>query len=122
MKCRPSVAEAFGVDSAVVQERRQHDRRAPDHLPVHHYEAAGEALAVTLQKDLGEKEVRGRAADIDADGLELDVLLAPNESGERFSLLCRHRFAKVLVLEVAVVHIFVFITHLFTDMIETRHD
>ena len=37
--------ERLGVDGAVRQERRQHDRRAPDHLPVDHDEPARQILA-----------------------------------------------------------------------------
>ena len=99
------------VDHSIRQKRREHDRRAPQHLPVDDDEARRQTLIMSLQKYLGEEQMRGRAADIDADGFELDVLLAPDEGGERFSLLCRHRFAKMLVIELGVVHFVVFIIH-----------
>src|ERR1700758_2546386 len=103
--------QRLSIDQPIGQEGREHDRRAPQHLPVDDRETRRKTLALSLQDDLGEEEMRGRAADIDTDGLELDVLLAPDEGSERFSLFRRHRFAQMFVLEVAVVHIFVFITH-----------
>ena len=99
---RDEAAERGGIDGAVGQERREHDRRAPHHLAVDGDEAARQALALTLQQHLGEQEVRGRAADVDADGGELDVLLAPDGARDLGTLLVGHR--EMLVKEVEFVH------------------
>ena len=48
------------------------------------------------------KRMRGRAADIDAHGLELDVLLAPDELGELGALF--FRWLAVLVQKFGVMH------------------
>ena len=71
-------------------------------LAMHDDEAARQALALPLQQHLGEQQVRGRAADIDADGGELDVLLVPDVLRDRGALLVRHR--EVFVEEVELVH------------------
>src|SRR4051812_44321644 len=48
--------------------------------------------------------MRGRAADVDADGLELDILLAPDEALDFGALLWRHHLVVVVVIEFVVVH------------------
>ena len=72
---------------------------------------ADRTFALPLQDHLGEEQMRGRAADVDADRLELDVFLAPDEGSELGTLLFRHRCAKMLVIELGVVHFVVFIIH-----------
>ena len=96
------MAETMRVDRPVGQERREHDRRAPHDLPIDHREAAGQPLRLALQHDLGEQQMRGRAADVDADRRR-----ARRSPGSR----CSARFppgpprsARVLVQEVGVVH------------------
>ena len=89
------------IDSAVGQKRRQQDRRAPHDLAADHDEAAGQPLRLPLQGDLGEQEMRGRAADIDADGLERNVVLVPDGAHDRGAL---GRGLDVLVIKIALVH------------------
>ena len=77
------VAELRGVDRAVRQKRRQQDRRAPHDFAADHDETAGQRLRLALQGDFGEQEVRSRAADIDADRRERDVVLIPDRARDR---------------------------------------
>src|SRR5258705_83592 len=94
--------ERGGVDGAVGQKGRQHDGRAPQHLAMHHREAARQPLGLALQQHLGEQEMRGRAADVDADGGEIDVLLVPDILGDLGALVVGER--EMLVEQVGVVH------------------
>ena len=75
------VIERVGIDRAVSDEGRQHDGRAPDHLAVGHHESARQALRLALKRHLGKKQVRCGAADVDADRIQLDAFLTPDELG-----------------------------------------
>ncbi len=99
---RNEVAERCGVDGAVGEERRQHDRRAPHHLAMDDDEPARQSLGLALQQHLGEQEVRGGAADVDADGGKLDILLVPDVSRDLGAVLVGHR--EMFVKDVEVVH------------------
>ena len=99
---RDEVAERGGVDGAVGEERRQHDRRAPHHLAMHDDEPARQSLGLALQQHLGEQEVRGGAADVDADGGKLDILLVPDQLRDLGAVLVGHR--EMFVKDVEVVH------------------
>ena len=65
-------------------------------------EPARQPLGLALQQHLGEQEVRGRAADVDADGGKLDVLLVPDELRDLGAVLVGHR--EMFVKDVEVVH------------------
>ena len=66
------------VDGPVRQERRQHDRRAPQNFPLGHHEAAGQTLGQALQQHPREQQVRGGAADVDADRAQFYRFLFPD--------------------------------------------
>src|SRR5260221_2832057 len=74
--------ELAGIDTAIRQEWRQHDGRAPYDLPVGHNEAAGQSLRQTPERDTCKQKMRGRTADVDADGLQLDGFLLPDGLGD----------------------------------------
>ena len=98
------VIERMGVDGAVGDEGRQHDRRAPDHLAIGHHEAARQALGLALERDLGEEQVRRGAADVDAHRVQLDAFLTPDEL-RHLGLVGLGQLG-VLMFEIDVVHPF----------------
>jgi hypothetical protein len=81
------LAELAGVDRAVRQEGRQHDRGTPHDAAVDDDEAAGETLRLALEDDLRKEQVRRGGADVDADRGQLDVFLLPDRLGDREPLL-----------------------------------
>ena len=93
--------EFFGIDGAVGQKRRQQDWRAPHDLTADHDKAARQPLRLPLQGDLGKQQMRRRAADIDADRLERNVVLVPDGAHDRGAL---GRCLDVLVGKIALVH------------------
>ena len=99
---RDERAERGGIDGAVGEERGEHDRRAPHHLAMDDDEPARQPLGLALQQHLGEQEMRGGAADVDADGGKLDVLLVPDQSRDLGAVLVGHR--EMFVKDVEVVH------------------
>ena len=77
------VAECGGVDQIIRTKRRYEDRRAPHELAADHDKAAGEALRLPLQSNFCKQQVRGRTADVDADGRECQIVLRPDRVRER---------------------------------------
>src|SRR5581483_3434470 len=74
----------------------------PDDLAAHNQEPAAQAERLPLQGNFGEEQMRGRAADIDADSAQFDIVLAPDETGELFPI----GFVRVFVLKIDFVHPF----------------
>ncbi len=91
--------EFVDVDGVVRQVRRQQDRRLPQQLAADDDEAARQRGSKPLQVHAREHQVRGRRADVDADGGQLDVVGRPRDLVER-------PFARIDVqmLEFEVVH------------------
>jgi len=54
--------------------------RTPHDFAANRNEAAGQPLRLALQRDLREQQVRRRAADIDADRCERDVVPVPDRA------------------------------------------
>jgi hypothetical protein len=94
---RDEGTQALRVDRPVGEEWRHQDRRLPQHAPLDHHELARQRLRLALQAHGGEHEVRGRAADIDPDGGELDVLDLPDVFDELATPPHRH-FVDVLAV------------------------
>ena len=97
-----NAAEPGGIDGAVAKKRREHDRRPPDHLAMNRHEPARQVLGLALQQHLGEQQMRGAAADVDADGRKLDILLPPDELRDCGALLIGHR--EMFVEHINLVH------------------
>ena len=92
------LGEVVGVDGVVGQVGRQHDRRLPHDLALDHDEAARQRGAEPLQMHQREHQVRGRGADVDADGPQLDIVGRPRDLVD---LVIRN---VVQVVEFEVVH------------------
>ncbi len=91
--------EFFDVDGVVRQIGRQQDRRLPQELAADHDEPARQRGAEPLQMNAREHQVRGRRADVDADGGQFHIIGGPRHLVER-------PFARVdvQVFEFKVVH------------------
>ena len=59
---------------------------------------------MALQDDFGEKEMRGRTANIDANSLELDMLLTPDVARKLGTLFFCGPGLSVLVEKFGIVH------------------
>ena len=80
-----------GIDRVVRPVRREQDRRAPQDLAVDHHEPARQRLGQPLQVDAGEHQMRGRRADVDADGGQLDIVGPPDGVPDELGLTLGRR-------------------------------
>src|SRR4051812_125781 len=80
-------AEGAGIDRVVAEKGREQDRRGPEDAPLDDDETARKIVGPAPEMHPAEDEMRGRAADIDADGGEFDVVEPPDAVGERLLLL-----------------------------------
>ena len=89
----------FDVDGVVGKIRRQQDRRLPQELAADHNEPARQRGAEPLQMNARKHQVRGRGADVDADGGQFHIIGGPRHLVER-------PFARidVQVFEFKIVH------------------
>ena len=94
-------AEHRGVDQAVGAKRRQQNRRAPQNFAADHDKAAGKPLRLPRQRDFSEQQMRGRTADIDADGGEGEIVLRPDRARDGGAL---SRGLAMLVGKIGLVH------------------
>jgi len=95
------IVHFVGVDLGGREIRRQHDRRAIEHLAVGDLEFSRERCAFAAQRNMREDQVGSRRSDIDADALEREHL-EPFDVGDDFIFLDDEIVGMIMIINIVV--------------------